>query len=292
MEKVNVKIDIEKLNKILLANLSKIKFKTISDDYINSDEVELILSAYLYRNLLLNDTFVSLIKDNEDLKAGNLFNIMALFRNNLENFYKFMWIIKSESLNVENNRAKRVYFADHLSEVKNLLSKKNHLAKVKIALRERDSDRLASLVSSCKKYNDVHQLVDQFDSINDSNIDDIIKKLNVKLENILEEIKFDNKYGLENLKLSLYNRYNELSEYAHPNLKNTFLFLNLTRKGEWNHLLFMRDINLILLINCTLSMAFLLFEKCNLELSADDKEYLNKLQTDIQNELDKHEKGL
>lgn len=175
MEKVDIKIDIEKLNKILLANLSKIKFKTISDDYINSDEVELILSAYLYRNLFLNDTFVSLIKDNEALKAGNLFNIMALFRNNLENFYKFMWIVKSESSNVENNRAKRLYLADHLSEVKNLLSKKNHLAKVNIPLREVDSKRLDDLFSSCKKYNDVHKLVDQFDNINDLNIDDIIK---------------------------------------------------------------------------------------------------------------------
>jgi len=292
MEKVNVKIDIEKLNKILLANLSKIKFKTISDDYINSDEVELILSAYLYRNLLLNDTFVSLIKDNEALKAGNLFNIMALFRNNLENFYKFMWIIKSESSNVENNRAKRAYLADHLSEVKNLLSKKNHLAKVNIAFRKQDSDRLASLASSCKEYNDVHKLVDRFDSINDSDIDDIIKKLDVKLENILEEIKFDNKYGLKNLKLSLYNHYNELSEYAHPNLKNTFLFLNLTMKGERDHLLFMQDINLISSINCTLSMAFSLFEKCHLKLSDDDNDYLVKLQADIQNELERHEKGL
>lgn len=292
MEKINVKIDIEKLNTILLANLSKIKFKTISDDYINSDEVELILSTYLYRNLLLIDTFVSLTRDNAALKAGNLFNIMALFRNNLENFYKFMWIIKSESSTVENNRAKCLYLADHLSEVKNLLSKKNHLAKANIPLREVDSKRLHALLSSCKKYNGIHNLVDRFDSINDSNIDAIIKKLDVKLENILGEINFDNKYGLENLKLSLYNRYNELSEYAHPNLKNTFLFLNLTRKGEWDHLLFMRDMNLILSINCTLSMAFLLFEKCNLELSADDKEYLIKLQTDIQNELDKHAKGL
>lgn len=292
MEKVDIKIDIEKLNKILLANLSKIKFKTISDDYINSDEVELILSAYLYRNLFLNDTFVSLIKDNEALKAGNLFNIMALFRNNLENFYKFMWIVKSESSNVENNRAKRLYLADHLSEVKNLLSKRNHLAKVNIPLREVDSKRLDDLFSSCKKYNDVHKLVDQFDNINDSNIDDIIKKLDVKLENILEKIKFDNKYGLENLKLSLYNHYNELSEYAHPNLKNTFLFLNLTMKGEWDHLLFMRDINLILSINSTLAMAFSLFEKCRLKLSDGDTDYLVKVQADIQNELERHEKGL
>ncbi|MFW9972764.1 MAG: DUF5677 domain-containing protein [Candidatus Odinarchaeota archaeon] len=292
MEKVNIKIDIQKLNKVLFANLSKIKFKTVSDDYINSDEVELILSAYLYRNLLLTDTFFSLIKDNEGLKAGNLFNIMALFRNNLENFYKFMWIMKSGNSDVENNRAKRAYLADHLSEVKNLLSKKKHLAKVNIALRKQDCDRLASLASSCKEYNDVHKLVDPFDALNDLNISDIMRKLGINLANILGEIKFDNKYGLENLKLSIYNHYNELSEYAHPNLKNTFLFLNLTRKGEWDHLLFMRDINFISSINCTLAMAFSLFEKCNLELSRDDNEYLNKFQVDIENELERHEKGL
>lgn len=116
--------------------------------------------------------------------------------------------------------------------------------------------------------------------------------MDVKLENILEEIKFDNKYGLENLKLSLYNHYNELSEYAHPNLKNTFLFLNLTMKGEWDHLLFMRDINLISSINSTLAMAFSLFEKCRLKLSDGDTDYLVKVQADIQNELERHEKGL
>lgn len=292
MEKVNIQIDIEKLNKILFANLSRIRFNTISEDYINSDEVELILSAYLWRNLLLNDTFVSLIKDIEALKTGNLFNIMALFRNGLENFYRFMWIMKSEDSNIENNRAKRLYLVDHLSEVKNLFSKKNHLAKIGKPLRQQDAKRLDDLLSSCKEYNDVQKLVEPFDTLNDLNINDIIRKLSINLENILEEIKFDNKYGLENLKLSLYNRYNELSEYAHPNLKNTFLFLNLTGKGEWDHLLFMRDINLILSINCILAMAFSLFEKCNLELPKDDNEYLSKLQVDIENELEKHDKGL